>query len=124
MKLISTSIKAMITLYREGVKENADLIFVGKPHPMNGLAGLWLTRREDLPLIVDCDDYESESNRTNAKWQKKVLAYFENLLPKKANFGHHKHILYARSFDSAGREEKKMCTCLTGWTQNGFASHL
>lgn len=85
MKLISTSIKAMITLYREGVKENADLIFVGKPHPMNGLAGLWLTRREDLPLIVDCDDYESESNRTNAKWQKKVLAYFENLLPKKAN---------------------------------------
>jgi glycosyltransferase involved in cell wall biosynthesis len=85
MKLISTSIKAMITLYREGVKENADLIFVGKPHPMNGLAGLWLTRREDLPLIVDCDDYESESNRTNANWQKKVLAYFENLLPKKAN---------------------------------------
>ncbi len=84
-KLVSTSIKAMRALYREGVKENADLIFVGKPHPMNGLAGLWLTRREDLPLIVDCDDYESESNRTNAKWQKKVLAYFENYLPKKAN---------------------------------------
>ncbi len=85
MKLLSISMRAIIALYREGIKENANLIFVGKPHPMNGLAGLWLARGKGLDLIVDCDDYESESNRTNSKWQKKVLAYFENYLPMKAN---------------------------------------
>lgn len=85
MRLVKIGINAMVALYREGKKENADLIFVGKPHPMNGLAGLWLARRKQKPLIIDCDDYESESNRTNAKWQKKVLAFFEKYLPKKAN---------------------------------------
>ena len=85
MQLVSTSIKATIALFREGVKENADLIFVGKPHPMNGLVGLWLARRKAKPLIVDCDDYESESNRTYGKWQKKVLAIFERNLPRKAS---------------------------------------
>jgi len=85
MQLVSTSIKATIALFREGVKENTDLIFVGKPHPMNGLVGLWLARRKAKPLIVDCDDYESESNRTYGKWQKKVLAIFERNLPRKAS---------------------------------------
>ncbi len=85
MRLVKIGINAMVALYREGKIENADLIFVGKPHPMNGLAGLWLARRKQKPLIIDCDDYESESNRTNAKWQKKVLAFFEKYLPKKAN---------------------------------------
>lgn len=85
MQLVSISMKAMVALYRESLKEDADLIFVGKPHPMNGLAGLRLKRRKNLPLIVDCDDYEAESNRTCAPWQKKVLAFFEKKLPEKAD---------------------------------------
>ena len=58
-QLAIISFKAIIVLFREGMKENADLIFVGKPHPMNGLAGLRLARRKGLPLIIDCDDYEA-----------------------------------------------------------------
>lgn len=85
MQLVFISLKAMVALYRESLKENADLIFVGKPHPMNGLAGLRLKRHRDLPLIVDCDDYEAESNRTSSPWQKKMLAFFERKLPKKAD---------------------------------------
>jgi len=108
MKLVKTGIKAIIALYREGIKENADLIFVGKPHPMNGLAGLWLARRKEKPLIIDCDDYESESNRTNAKWQKKVLAYFENYLPKKANLVTTNTHFMREHLILQGVEEKKM----------------
>lgn len=85
MQLANVSAKAMISLFREGEKENPDLLFVGKPHPMNGIAGLRLARRKDIPLIIDCDDYEAESNRTSAQWQKYVLRHFEKNLPKKAD---------------------------------------
>lgn len=85
MKLVQTSIKATFALYREGSKQDADLIFVGKPHPMNGLAGYWLSRRKKQPLVVDCDDYEAESNRTKSKWQNKTLEIFEKNLPGKAD---------------------------------------
>lgn len=85
IKLITTGIKATIALRCAGAIEKADLIYVGKPHPMNGLAGLWIARRKNLPLVVDCDDYETESNRTYSKLQKKVLAFFERFLPKQAS---------------------------------------
>ncbi len=91
---------------------------------MNGLAGLCLQEEKYLPLIVDCDDYESESNRTNAKWQKKVLAYFENYLPKNANLVTTNTYFMRDLLILQGVEEKKIVYLLTGWTQNGFASHL
>lgn len=84
-QLAIISIKAIIVLFREGMKENADLIFVGKPHPMNGLAGLRLARRKGLPLIIDCDDYEAESNRVTSHFQKTVLKLFEKRIPRAAD---------------------------------------
>ncbi len=84
-QLAITSVKAAAALFREGMKENADLIFVGKPHPMNGLAGLRLARRKNLPLIIDCDDYEAESNRVTSRFQKTILKLFEKRLPRAAD---------------------------------------
>jgi glycosyltransferase involved in cell wall biosynthesis len=63
---------------------DADAIHVCKPHPMNGLAGLsgrWLRGRR---LYLDCDDYEAESNRYNSQWQKRVVARWEDSLPRYA----------------------------------------
>ena len=63
---------------------HADAIHVCKPHPMNGLAGLsgrWLRGRR---LYLDCDDYEAESNRYGSQWQKRVVARWENSLPRHA----------------------------------------
>lgn len=108
MKLVRIGINAIISLYREGIKENADLFFVGKPHPMNGLVGLWLARRKEKPLIIDCDDYESESNRTYAEWQKKILAFFENYLPKKANLVTTNTHFMRQNLISQGVEETKV----------------
>lgn len=85
MDLIKTSIKATQTLKKEAMKEDPDLVLVGKPHPMNGIAGLMVARQKSIPLIVDCDDYEAESNKTNSFWQKPLLRYFENSLPNKAD---------------------------------------
>jgi glycosyltransferase involved in cell wall biosynthesis len=60
----------------------ADVIHVGKPHPMNGLPGLmgkWGCHRH---LYLDCDDYEAESNRYTFGWQKWVVAFWEDRLPR------------------------------------------
>jgi len=83
--LIRTSITATNALMKEAMKENPDLVFVGKPHPMNGIAGFLVARKKSVPLIVDCDDYEAESNKTSSRWQKTLLRFFENSLPKKAD---------------------------------------
>lgn len=85
MDLIKTSIKATQALKTEAMKEDPDLVLVGKPHPMNGIAGLMVARKKSIPLIVDCDDYEAESNKTNSFWQKPLLRFFENSLPDKAD---------------------------------------
>jgi len=83
--LIKTSFKATNALKKEAMKESPDLVFVGKPHPMNGIAGFQVARKKSVPLIVDCDDYEAESNRTGFPLQKAILKFFENSLPKKAD---------------------------------------
>ena len=83
--LIKTSLAATDALFHEAMKESPDIVFVGKPHPMNGLAGYKVARKKSVPLIVDCDDYEAESNRIGFPLQKTILKFFENSLPKKAD---------------------------------------
>jgi len=85
LQLLKVSWQALKKLYSEAINEQPDLIFVGKPHPMNSLAALRLAKKKSIPLVVDCDDFEAESNKTQGNWQKRVLAYFEQMLPKKAD---------------------------------------
>lgn len=60
----------------------ADAYHLGKPHPMNGLAGLIASRLRRKPLYVDCDDYEAASNRFGGGWQRRIVAFFEDRLPR------------------------------------------
>jgi len=46
---------------------------------MAGLSAHWLRGRR---LYLDCDDYEAESNRYSSQWQKRVVARWENSLPR------------------------------------------
>jgi glycosyltransferase involved in cell wall biosynthesis len=59
----------------------ADAYHVGKPHPMNGVAGLVASRLRRRPLYLDCDDYEVASNRLEISWQRLGIAFFERCLP-------------------------------------------
>ena len=62
-----------------------DVVHLGKPQPINGLAARWtMLFNRRLPLFVDCDDLEAESNRVSGAWQRRTLAYFENSLPRRA----------------------------------------
>ena len=59
-----------------------DVIHLGKPHPINGVAALGTRFWRGKRLYLDCDDYEAESNRFSGRWQKAVVALFEDNLPR------------------------------------------
>jgi glycosyltransferase involved in cell wall biosynthesis len=63
----------------------ADVYHVGKPHPMNGIAGLIASRLRRKPMILDCDDFEAGSNRFSGGWQQRIVAAFEDNLPRWAD---------------------------------------
>jgi glycosyltransferase involved in cell wall biosynthesis len=60
----------------------ADAYHLGKPHPMNGVAGLIASRLRRKPLYLDCDDYEAASNRFGGGWQRRIVAFFGDCLPR------------------------------------------
>jgi glycosyltransferase involved in cell wall biosynthesis len=61
----------------------SDVIFLGKAQPMNGVAGLLVHQLRRVPLWLDCDDYETGSNRFAGRGQRRVVAWFESHLPKR-----------------------------------------
>ncbi len=68
-------------LIRAALQTPTDVYHLGKPHPMNGLAALLLYCL-GKSIYLDCDDYEAASNRFSGNWQRKVVALFEDHLPK------------------------------------------
>src|SRR3954468_660616 len=51
---------------------------------MNGLAGILAARVLGCPLYVDCDDYEAGGNRFGAAWQRRLVRFWEDYLPRQA----------------------------------------
>ena len=62
----------------------ANLYHLGKPQPVNGLAAILALTLRGRRFYVDCDDDEVRSNRLTAEWQRKVFAFWEQLLPRLA----------------------------------------
>jgi glycosyltransferase involved in cell wall biosynthesis len=81
LRLLQVAAAAAIKLTWAAITTSSDLYHIGKPHPMNGVAALALLalgRR----VYLDCDDLEAESNRFGAGWQRRVVAWFEDHLPR------------------------------------------
>ena len=62
------------------VKSQSDTYHIAKAQPMNGVTGLVL-QALGRRVYLDCDDFEAQSNRFSADWQKKIVAWFEDRLP-------------------------------------------
>lgn len=84
-RLLWVVIYGTMALLINALKSRADVFHIGKPHPMNGLAGLIASIVCHRALYLDCDDYEAVSNHISGAWQKKGLALFEDILPKLVN---------------------------------------
>jgi glycosyltransferase involved in cell wall biosynthesis len=79
--LVGITLQATWQLSLSALKSDADIIHIGKPHPMNSLAGLagkWFTGKK---LLLDCDDYEAGVGHFKSAWQKRGVVYFEDSMP-------------------------------------------
>jgi len=84
-RLILISAYATWALTQAALRIPADIVHVAKPHPMNSIAGLaakYIRRRR---LILDCSDYEAGTNRFGGVWQRSIIAFFENSMPRLAD---------------------------------------
>jgi len=81
IQLILVSTLATLRLTKAALLTPTDVYHICKPHPMNGLA-LLPPLLLGKPVYLDCDDYEAASNRFSGSWQRRIVAFFENSLPR------------------------------------------
>ncbi len=84
LRLLLIALRATFALTIAAFQLEADLIVVGKPHPMNSIAGLLVSKLKGIPLVLDSDDYEAGSGRFQDRFQRKIVTWFEDYLPRKA----------------------------------------
>lgn len=84
-KLLGISLRAAWGLSQAALNTPTDLVHVAKPHPMNGLAGLLFHALKRKPFVLDCDDLETQNLHFSGAWQRRVIAFFENNLPRRAD---------------------------------------
>lgn len=81
-QLLSVIVKAIWHMTCFTLKTNADIIHIGKPHPMNSIAA-WIAKLSKHRIVyLDCDDDEAGSNRFSGKWQEWGISIFEQSVPK------------------------------------------
>ena len=81
-RMFLVALRASLALIRAALAEPVDIIQVCKPHPMNSIAGLIAQKMRGGVLCVDLDDYEAGSNRFGSGWQRQVVAFFEQRIPR------------------------------------------
>ncbi len=119
-RLLWITFRATWALFRAALTYPADVIIVGKPHPMNGLAGLFAKVLRRTFLVVDCDDYEAGSGRFNGGWQRAIISFFEKRVPRYADVvTTHTHFM-CNNLISWGVEAQKIVYLPNGVDPNRF----
>lgn len=80
-RLPGVAARATWSLAQKARQIRPDLLHVGKPHPMNGLAALAARMARPVRLYLDCDDFEAASGRFGSLRQQEVVARFERWYP-------------------------------------------
>lgn len=84
LKLLQVSLSGSLALARHTIGLRPDAIHIMKPQPINGLAGVLAARVLKRPFYIDCDDYEAAANRFSGAWQRRLVQWWEDHLPPKA----------------------------------------
>lgn len=122
-QLLPLTAQATWALTRAALSTPADVIHIGKPHPMNGLAGLIAMRVQNKYLFLDYDDYEAASNRFSGEWQRWIVSFFEELIPQRAHhITTHNHFLLGRLL-ALGIPRGRITYLPNGVDEQRFAQH-
>lgn len=81
ISLLWVALRATWALFKAAVNGSENIIHVGKPHPMNSIAGFLVSKYKGSVLCLDCDDFEAGSNRFGSRWQQSGVAFFESKMP-------------------------------------------
>jgi glycosyltransferase involved in cell wall biosynthesis len=84
-ELLAIALRSALALTAEAIRMRAEIIQIAKPQPINGLAGLLAARILGVPIVIDSDDYEAGANRFAARWQQRMVTYWETYLPRLAS---------------------------------------
>lgn len=86
IQLFKISILATFRLLKSVVSTPADIIHIGKPHPMNSIASFVGRSKNKSIIFLDIDDAESGIGHFQNGWQRKVILFFERWVPSKVDF--------------------------------------
>jgi glycosyltransferase involved in cell wall biosynthesis len=84
-QLVTLALQATRALTHAVQSVPSDVVHIGKPHPMNSLAGIIARYCGDKCLFLDYDDYEAASNRFSSEWQRWGVSFFENQIPRRVH---------------------------------------
>lgn len=73
---------ATVQLFWAAFRTPADAIHVCKTQPMNGVAAWLVHLLRRVPVFLDSDDYEAVNNRFAHAWQQRLVAWFEDWMPR------------------------------------------
>jgi glycosyltransferase involved in cell wall biosynthesis len=121
-RLVPLMAWATFGLAWSALREHFDILHIGKPHPMNSLAGLLARSLRGGKLWVDVDDYEAATNRFSGGWQKRIVSYFEDTVPRKADYvTTHTGFLRQRLIN-LGAPEERICYLPNGYDPARFSA--
>jgi glycosyltransferase involved in cell wall biosynthesis len=80
-KLAPLVVYATAKLTKAAFSSKAEIIHIGKPHPMNSIAGILANKLKAKRLFLDCDDYEAGSSQFSNNLQKIIVTSFEQRTP-------------------------------------------
>jgi glycosyltransferase involved in cell wall biosynthesis len=81
-QLVGITALATLRLAQFSLDTKADILHIGKPHPMNTIAGLVTRFFRGPVLFLDMDDYEVSAGRFRTKSEKWIVSTFEKWAPK------------------------------------------
>ena len=85
VRLYGTALWAAWQLARYAIACRPDVICLCKAQPINGLAALIAQRVSGARLILDVDDDEADSHRFAHAWQRRLVAWGEQYIPRHAS---------------------------------------
>ncbi len=84
-KLLLNTSYSTLQLTKAALISDADIIHIGKPHPMNSIAGLTGRYLQNKTVFLDCDDFEEGSGKFKSDWQRTVIRLFERQVPHRVH---------------------------------------
>jgi len=108
LKLLWYTARGSLALSVIAISEKADIVHICKPHPMNSIAGMLVKLIFHNKLYLDYDDYEAASSHFSALWQKRIMVFFEDTIPKKCDYISTHNSFLAERLKSLGIPDQKI----------------